>query len=142
MDRYGDDIELDIAFSTSYRLSDFFDGTATPNTLYNLVQALQRRRTSYLAQAMGTDVELYEANKDKPRGRSNPDLVEYGLNESLLSSIHEVLQQIRDFTAGAKKPKVKPLPRPITAKQIYNRRQARQAYDDVMSIIKIEGDGG
>lgn len=123
-------------------MSDFFDGTATPNTLYNLAQALQRRRTSYLAQAMGLDVELYEANKDKRRPKSNPDLVEFGLNESLLSSIHEVLQQIRDFTAGAKKAKVKTLPRPITAKQKYDRRRAIEAYEDVMSKIRFEGDGG
>lgn len=91
---------------------------------------------------MALDVELYEANKDKRRPKPNPDLVEFGLNEALLSSIHEVLQQIRDFTAGAKKPKVKALPRPITAKQKYDRRKTIEAYDDVMSKIKFEGDGG
>lgn len=140
MDRYGDEIELDLAFSTSYRLSDFFDGTATVNTLHNLLQTLRRRRTSYLAQAMANDMELYKASLDQPRPKNHPDLVEYDLQTSVLVGMHEILQQIRDFTAGAKKAKVKPLPRPVTAEQRYKRQKAKQAYEDVMSLLVFTDD--
>jgi len=111
------------------------------------VTALQRRRTSYLAQAMGTDVELYEATVDQPRPTPHPDLVEFGLPETLLTGIHELLQQILWWSSatapkGSKKPKIKRLPVPITAKHRYDRAQAQRAYDDVMSLIRFEDPPG
>lgn len=118
----------------------FFNGEEAPNTLYNILSALRKRRTSYLAQAIATDVELYERNHsdDQPRRRKDPpDLVEVGLNESLLMGIHELLQQIAGFTAGQKKPKVKPIPRPVTAAQLYARAEARKQYDEINAVLNF-----
>lgn len=86
-------------------------------------------------------MELYQATLDQPRPKWHPDLVEFGLTESLMTSMVELLVQIRDFTAGQKKSKMKPLPRPITAEQRHKKHLARAAYDDVMSKLRFE-DGG
>jgi hypothetical protein len=105
-----------------------------------LLTALKRRRTSYLAQAIATDVELYEKHYtgESPRKRkSPPDLIEVGLAETLLMGIHELLQQVVGFTAGQKKPKVKPIPRPETAAQIFARTEARKQYDLIMDVLNF-----
>jgi hypothetical protein len=91
---------------------------------------------------MAQDMDLYKATLDQKRPKGNPDLVEFGLLESLMTSSLEVLQQIRDFTAGAKKSKPKPLPRPITAEQRHRRELAKQAYADVMSILRFPDEQG
>jgi hypothetical protein len=133
---------LDFGFSTHYRLREFLDGTETINTLWNFVKAFQRCRTSYLAQAMATDVELYEQNLNRPtrQAESAPELVEMDLSASLLMGMHELLQQLVHWTAanvpkGAKKPRVKRLPRPQTATQLYTRRKAREAHERLETEI-------
>jgi hypothetical protein len=131
-----------LAFSTSYKLSDFFDGSQVPNTLHNIVMALQRRRTSYLAQAMATDIEVYEQNLEQPRGRVEraPDLIEVDLATSILMGQHELLQQIVHFTAAnapkkTGRPKVTRLPRPKTAQQLYEAAERRNALAHLESVI-------
>lgn len=64
-----------------------------------------------------------------------PDLVEVDLSVSLLMTAVEVLQQIRDFTAGHKRPKVKILPRPKTAKDLYAQQQMRAAREHIESVL-------
>lgn len=125
-------------------MRDFFDGSEVPNTLWNLCTALQRRRDSYLAQAIATDVELYEQSLGRPKGRveRSPDLVEFDLNSSLLMGIHEVLQQVLHFAAAAApkkagKAKVKPLPRPKTAKHLYDAVKTREAVAHIESVLKF-----
>lgn len=120
----------------------FFDGSETPNTLWNIVTALQRRRTSYLAQAMATDVEAYEQSLDQPKGRVEraPDLVEVDLATSILMGMHEVLQQLVWFTSaaapkGTRHPKITRLPRPKTAKHLYEAAQTREALAHLESVI-------
>jgi hypothetical protein len=133
---------LDLAFGTSYRLSEFFTGRETPNTLHNLVTALQRRRNSYLAQAMATDLDLYEENLDRPtRAERAPDLVEVDLATSLLMGVHELLQQVVWFTASAApkkagRPKITRLPRPKTAKHLYEAAQTAAALEHLDSVIR------
>jgi hypothetical protein len=106
------------------------------------VQAFQRRRTSYLAQAMATDVEVYEQNLNRParRGDNAPELVEMDLSVSLFMGIHELLQQLVHWAAagvpkGAKKPRVRRLPRPKTAEQLYRRRKARESHERLEAEI-------
>jgi len=124
-------------------LSDFLTGRETPNTLHNLLSVLQRRRTSYLAQAMATDVEEYERTLDRPRvqGDRSPDLVEVDLATSLLMGVHELLQQVVHFTAAAAprktgRPKVVRLPRPKTAKHLYEAARRREAMAHLESVIR------
>lgn len=85
---------------------------------------------------MAKDVELYEATKDQPRPKGHPELVEFGLVESLLTGVVELLQQLILIQAGKNK-KVKPLPRPITAKQLYERKLSKDAYHNVMSVLRF-----
>lgn len=123
-------------------MRDFFDGTETPNTLHNLVTAFQRRRTSYLAQAQATDVELYEQTIGQPPRTSDgaPDLSEVDLLVSLTMGVHELLQQVVHWTAasaphGSRRPTVRRLPRPKTAAQLYQRQKAREAHEWVESHL-------
>ena len=123
-------------------MSDFFDGSQCANTLHNVVFALQRRRTSYLAQAQATDVELYEQSLERPVRRSDnaPDLSEVDLSVSLMMGVHELLQQVVHWTAagapkGARRPTVRRLPRPRTAAYLYHRKQARDAHQWVESHL-------
>lgn len=98
---------------------------------------MKRRRDSYLAQAIATDLDLYNPDADGRRRDSSPDLVEVDLGVSLLMSTVELLQQIRDFTAGHKKPKVKAIPRPKTAKDLYERQQMRLAREHIESVLSF-----
>jgi hypothetical protein len=104
------------------------------------VSALSDMSTSWLAQAQATDLELYEATKDRPRRETDPLLVEETLVVSLLKGIHELLQQNTHYTAaaspkGTKRPKVKRLPRPKTAEQMWARQEARRAHEHVESVL-------
>jgi len=122
-------------------------GDETTATLYNLVTALQRRKTSYLAQAIALDEELYEQSLQGPQRppKKAPDLVEVGLSESLLMGIHEQLQQLNHWSAvntatafgqqKPPKPKVKSLPRPETARNAVERRLAREAFQHFEDVI-------
>lgn len=105
---------------------------------------MQRRHDSYLAQAIATDIELYEQNLNATRGRVEraPDLVEFGPAESLLAGIHELMQQIVWWTSAnapkkAGKPKVTKLPRPKTAKQLYEADLSRKAFAHMQSVVKF-----
>jgi len=120
--------------------------------------ALQRRRTSYLAQAQATDVELYEQSIDRPVRRADtaPDLSEVDLAVSLMMGVHELLQQVVHWTAasapkGARRPTIRRLPRPRTAAQLYQRKQARDAHQwveshltfvDAVEFERITSEGG
>jgi hypothetical protein len=142
LDRYGDAIERDLALHTHYRLREFFDGTETPNTLANLVDAFDRMTTSYFTEARALDMELFEATKDMPPRKSlGPSLVEETPVVAILKGIHELLQQNVHFAAGAsmskKKPKVTKLPRPKTSKDAWEQEQARQAYLHLEAVLNF-----
>jgi hypothetical protein len=104
------------------------------------VAALSDMSNSWLAQAQATDLELYEATRDRPRRKSDPLLVEETLVVSLLKGIHELLQQGTHYTAaaapkGTKRPKVRRLPRPKTAAQLWAREESRRAFEHVESVL-------
>jgi hypothetical protein len=89
-------------------------------------------------------MELYERTLDQPRakGEKAPDLVEFGLTESLLAGLHELLQQVVFWTSAnapkkAGKPKITKLPRPKTAKQLYDAEQDRKAFAHLESVIRF-----
>lgn len=85
-------------------------------------------------------MELYEASLQGPKVRSDPapGLTEVDLTTSLLMGISEQLQQIAHYTAQAKgRPKIKRLPRPKTARDLYERRKAREAFEHLESVIKF-----
>ena len=92
---------------------------------------------------MATDVELYEEQLkrfgDDPKGgTSAPDLTEVGLLESLVMGMTEQLQVLTHLTAKQKgKPKVKELPRPKTAAQLYKKAKAREAVEHLEGVIKF-----
>lgn len=106
-----------------------------------MVSALSQLSTSWLAQARATDLEHYEASRDQPqRASANPLLVEETLVVTLLKGIHELLQQNTHYTAaaapkGTTRPKVRQLPRPRTAAQLWAREEARRAYQHVESVL-------
>lgn len=120
-------------------------GDETPNTLYNLCSALKRRRDSYLRQAIALDVDLYEDHvrthgEPKPRAAEPPELVEIDLPTSLAMSQLEISRLILHYVSsqsqkGTKKPKVKPLPRPKTAADIYKARKARETYEHLQGVL-------
>lgn len=122
-------------------MRDFCDGTETPNTLHNICQALQRRRDSYLAQAMAQDVELVKATMEQKRS-GHPDLVEFGILEALLTTIVEQNQILIGFAAGQKKPKVTKLPRPVTGEQRLRRQLAREAHDNIAAVLRFPDQQG
>lgn len=148
--RYGEAIEADLAFATSYRLSQFVRGDEPWATLHNLVTCLQKSSTSYLAAAQATDVEIYaaqiEANAKRRTSATQaaaPELTEVDLPTSLLMGMHELLQQLVHFTAAnapkkTKKPKVKQIPRPVTAKELYERRRTRESYERLSSMLVFD----
>jgi hypothetical protein len=92
---------------------------------------------------MACDVELYEENLDRPtRAARAPDLVEVDLATSLLMGVHELLQQVVHFTASsapkkAGRPKITRLPRPKTAKHLYEAEQTAQALAHLDSVIRF-----
>lgn len=104
--------------------------------------------TSWTRQAYATDVELYEATFDEngeppppPKGISAPKLVEVGLTETLLMQIVEQLQAVSHYTAGAKgKPKIKHLPRPETAPEVWRRTAGEKAYQEILSIVRFNNE--
>lgn len=99
----------------------FLEGEESLATLANLVRAFRGRRTSYLGAAMITDVELFEASLDQPEPPDpGPSFVEETTEVSLLKVIVEQLQQLSHLTARQPGPaKVKKLPRPRTAEDMY-----------------------
>ncbi len=99
-------------------------------------------RTSYLAEAQSLDLELYEATKDQPKRKSSPSLTEVDHATSVLMGIHELLQQLIHWSAAGAprktgKPKVKPLPRPKTAADIYARRRAYETHLEIEAAIRF-----
>lgn len=129
-----------MAFRTPYRLSDFFTGRETPNTLHNLVGAFEELSDTWLAAAKATDLELYERTRHLPRRRGTPLLVEETVVVSLLKGIVELLQQNIHYTAAGapqktKRPRVKRLPRPKTAAQLWAAAEARRAHEHIESVL-------
>lgn len=131
----------------------FFDGTETPNTLYNLVQWFRKSHGSHLAAAIAQDMELYEATHDPdrpaPKVRRAPEMAEVDLPTSIFMGIHELLQEIRWWTAtnapkGARRPKVRRFPRPKAAAQLYATKRAREDHafieDHLMFVPPAEFD--
>lgn len=135
-------MERDILFSTHLTFEDFGPlGGLSWATLANLVGAFEQRSTSHLAAAMATDVELYESILDDEgnppkRKPQPPQLTEVGLLESLMMSVVELLQANNHYSAEAKgKPKIQHIPRPLTASELYRRRQEKAAELDLLRLI-------
>lgn len=85
-------------------------------------------------------MELYEqryGDKPPPKGAPHPDLREVGLAESTLMRISDQIQQLLGLTAGVKKPKVKPLPRPRTAVDEIARRAARAQFEHFEQVLNF-----
>lgn len=145
LSRYGDEIEIDLAFHTSYRLSQFLRGEEHPNVLYNLCRAFQQRRDSYLRQAILLDEERYEEyvrihGEPKARRAEPPALVEVDLPTSLLMTMVDILGKVLYYVSsqspkGTNKPKNKPMPRPRTAADIYKSRKARETYEHLQGVL-------
>jgi hypothetical protein len=139
LDRYGEAVELDLAFPTHYRLRDFFDGTEVPNTLANLISAFSRIETSFLAEAIALDTELYDATKDRkqPR-RTSPSLIGETREVSILKGMHELLQQIAFYgTQRPGRPKVVRMPRPKTAADFAAHRKAYETHLEIEASLKF-----
>lgn len=125
-------------------------GDETPNTLWNLCNALKRRRDSYLAQAIALDVDLYEEHvrvHGEPKGKhvAPPDLVEVDVLVSLMMTQVDLTRSVLHYVSAAapkntKKPKNKPLPRPKTAADIYKSRKARETYDHLQAVLVFVDD--
>lgn len=99
--------------------------------------AFSRIETSFLAEAIALDVELYEATKDrKGQRRTSPSLIGETRAVSILKGIHEELQKIAFYgTQRPGKPKVVRLPRPKTAADIAARRKAYETHLEIEAAI-------
>lgn len=143
LSRYTAEIELDLAFHTTYRLSMFARGEEKLVTLVNLVEAFRRKRTSFLSAALITDVELYEQSVDKPEpAPTPPDHIDETAELAVLRLVSEQLQQVVHFVASqspkaAGSPKVKRLPRPLTARDVFMRRNAVRGFAGLESKFKF-----
>lgn len=116
-------------------------GEETVNTLANFIDAFRHDSTTYLYEAMVTDVDLYEATKDQ-RGKrvADPSHVEETPTVALLKVLVEQNQAVIHWLSsaapkGTRRPKLSRMPRPKTAEQIWLRREARRAYDVVDAAI-------
>lgn len=108
--------------------------------MWNLCRAFEELSDTWLAQAKAVDVELYEMTRHLPKRKASPLLVEESIEVSLLKGLNELMQQLVGWAAantpkGTKKPQVKRLPRPETARQIMARVEARRAYEHVEAAL-------
>ena len=136
---------MDLALHTSYKLSDFYRRREHWNTLHNLCRAFQRRRDSYLAQAIATDVDRYEEfvrvhGEPDPRRAEPPALIEVDLQASLLMSLVDIgrasLYYLSSNRGKRTKPyNGKPLPRPRTAAHDFKSRKAREVYKHLQEVL-------
>jgi len=92
---------------------------------------------------MAQDIELYEeqlklfGEPEEGKGAA-PDLTEVGLLENLVMSVVEQLQGLAHYTAKQKgKPKIKEVPRPKTAGQLYKKFKTREAVEHLEGVIKF-----
>lgn len=101
------------------------------------MNAFSRIETSFLAEAIALDLDLYEVTKDtKGERRGSPSLIGETRTVSVLKGIHEELQKIAFYGTGRPgKPKVVKLPRPKTAKDIHARRRAYETHLEIEAAI-------
>lgn len=139
LSRYTKEIELDLAFHTSYRLSMFGNGQEKLITLANLVSGFRRMRTSFLHAAMMTDVELYERSVDGPElPPAPPDFIDETSGVALLRTISEQLQALAHYAARQKgAPKIRKLPRPVSARDAFMRREGSRQFASLEAKFKF-----
>lgn len=146
LDRYGESIERDLAL-IGFTLRDFGPGGCQPlYTLANLISMFQETEKSWTFQSYVTDTEVYESSLDKDgnppkRAAGNPSAVAFGTTENLLASLVEWMQIIdHRLTKQAGRPKVKPITRPLSAKELYERELQKWAQDEFKSVVKFSSD--
>lgn len=109
-----------------------------------MIEAFKARSTSYLAEAISLDVEMYEMFEDEHDKRKKsvnaPSSTEVDFLTSILMGMYSLMQQQVHYTAAqcppkTKKAKVKPLPVPKTAKDLLEKRRAQEANNEALSVI-------
>lgn len=108
------------------------------------MSAFSRSPNSYLSEALALDMDLYERTRDQPRRKDHGSLVEETPTVALLKLVVELLQQVAQYSANAAgglgvkgKAKVKALPRPVTARDKWERHEARRAFEHLESVIRF-----
>jgi hypothetical protein len=138
LDRYGDEIEFDLASRTSYRLSMFEAGAESWETLLNCVEKLRRLRTSFLYEAMITDVDLYLESEGEESAPLPPPFIEETPEVSLLRTLVEQNQASHHYLAHQKgRPRVKALPIPRSARDEAIARNTRESFRQLEAAIKF-----
>lgn len=120
-------------------MSMFLTGQEKLVTLANLVDGFRRMRTSFLHAAMVTDVELYELNLDRPSPpASPPEHIDETAEVVLLRTISEQLQVLIHYGGHQKgTPKVRRMPRPQSAEDMYVSREASADFARLESRFKF-----
>ncbi|MGW4484336.1 hypothetical protein ACWEOE_10910 [Amycolatopsis sp. NPDC004368] len=139
LDRYGDEIEFDVATRTTYRLSMFIGGEESWETLLNLVEGFRLYSTSRTAAAMIADVELYEQHADEPeRPPAPPEQVEESPELSALKTLIEQNQVVIHLLTKRKgAAKVRRMPRPETARDKWIRKNTRESFQRLEASFKF-----
>jgi hypothetical protein len=93
--------------------------------------------TTFTAEAIALDVDLYEATKDRQgKRRVSPSLLEETREVTLLKAIHEVLQSIAFYNTGRPgRPKITKIPRPKTAADIAARQRAWRTHQEIEAAL-------
>lgn len=120
-------------------MSMFLSGQEKLATLANLIDGFRRMRTSFLHAAMVTDVEMYELNLDRPSPPpSLPEHIDETAEVVLLRTISEQLQALAHYGAHQTgRPKIRRLPRPQTAEDMFVAREASAAFAQLESRFKF-----
>ena len=108
-------------------------------TLANLVCGFRRMRTSFLHAAMMTDVELYERSVDQPeQPPSPPDFIDETAEVVLLRTISEQMQATNHYVSNQSgRPKIRKLPRPVSARDEFMRREGSKSFTSLESKFKF-----
>jgi|SRR5215217_4757869 len=146
LNRYGEYVERDLAY-TRFSLRDFFTGGTQPvYTLANIIRMFENTSTSWTSHAYTTDTDIYAATLDEngnppePKGLGGrPNSTEFGTIANLLATIVERLEANNHYTAGQKgKPKIQRVPRPDTAAALYERQRVKEMREELLSVLNFD----
>lgn len=138
MERYGDDLEVDFQ-REGLDLGQMIRGGKIRRIL-NFIDHLPQ--ASHFYAAVSQDKEhvkaLLEATKGQPPTPYHPPQSEFGLTQELLTKVVEAVQQATlavIASAGAKPPKVKPLPRPASLVEDIKLEDIERKHEDLVRRI-------
>jgi hypothetical protein len=128
-----------LAVRTTYRLSMFERGEESWQTLLNLVDGFSRMSTSFLYEAMVTDIALVEENGLGDDGPSAPPpFIEESPELGALKTIIELLQVNNHLNTGSTaKARVHKMPRPRSARDEVIARNTQRSFRALENSFKF-----